>query len=362
MTDTTVIEDEGQGEDLSLREELAAALATDTNSAQESAAPAPAAAEPPASDGRARDEHGRFAPKEGVQAAQSIPTEPKTLQAPAAAAEGPQAQQQPSGPPASWSAAAKADFGTLPEHIRQEVLKREADIQRGLAQQQSGAERLNRLTALFQPRAEKLRMAGVTEDQAIGQLLAAQDYLERDPVNAISYLARSYGVDLRVFGQGQGQQQPQEAQLPPVVQQLAQQVQALTNAHAQQQQQAQESQRGQYIGQVQAFATDPANLYFENVREKMAALIQTGAAKDLPDAYQQATWADPEIRPLLLKQQAEAQAAQTAEAARAKAAQARRASGSVTGSPAPGASPARGSQNPNASLRDDLTAAFAEHA
>ena len=103
---------------------------------------APAANAPPAAAAPARDAQGRFA--SGADRASTISShEPKTPEP----TPGPDAAHaaRATEPPASWSAAAKADFDRLPEHIRKEVLKREADIERGRAQWQSGAERLNRL-------------------------------------------------------------------------------------------------------------------------------------------------------------------------------------------------------------------------
>ena len=355
-TDRVLDDPETGVEEPSLRDELSAAFAEASDDA--GAAPSALAA---TAESRARDEQGRFAPRADGQAQSTEPRTPQAPAAPANAQAAPAEAVQTSGPPPSWSAAAKAEFDKLSPVLKQEVLKREADIERGRAQWQQGAERLNRLDAVLAPHRERIAASGASDDQVIASYFEAERQLRTDPVNAIASLARSYGVDLRVFGNGQAQQ-PQQAQLSPELQRIAQQVDALTNAQVQQQRQAQESERNQVMTHIQSFASDPANLYFDNVAEKMAALLKSGQAKDLPDAYQQATWADPQIRPLLLQQQAGAQATQTAEAARAKAAQARRASGSVTGSPAPGASPARGGQNPNASVRDDLMAAFSEHA
>lgn len=347
----TGADDATSGDDLSLREELAAAMAD--------GAPADAAAEaaPP------RDERGRFAREgrgaNGPDAKTSNTTEPGTPGAPGEPSEA-SGPQRTIAPPPSWSAAAKADFDKLPEHIRKEVLKREADIERGKAQWDQKAHRLGRLDAVLQPRNERFRLAGIDEVQALQALFAAQDYLERDPAGGLAYLARQYGVDLRALAQGGGGQLRNGAQPEPHVQALAREVETLKGALAQQQRRAEQATRSGYLNQVRAFASDPANLYFENVRERMGALLRAGTANDLPDAYQQAIWADPEIRPLLLRQQEERLKAQAQDAARAKAAQARHASGSVIGSPAPGATPGRAGPAPT--LRDELLNAWSQHA
>ncbi|HEY5412898.1 MAG TPA: hypothetical protein VIJ94_19450, partial [Caulobacteraceae bacterium] len=352
----------------SRREELAQALADAGDGAAVADAP-PAAAAP------ARDAQGRFA-SGADRASTNSPHEPERPLTPAKAgaepAAGPDAANaaRATTPPASWSATAKADFQSLPDHIRKEVLKREADIERGRAQWQSGAERLNRLDAILGPRTDQIRMRGMDETQAVQALFAAQDFLERNPAEGLKHLARNLGVDLRAlaapaFAGVTAPQQPggamsPQAQPPAQLQALARDVETLKGALAQQHRRADEAHKAGVLSQVEAFAADPANLYFENVRDRMNALLRAGAASDVADAYQQATWSDPDVRQALLRQAEAGRQGRTSDAARAKAAQARHASGSVTGSPSPGSSPGRGGPAP--SLRDELLNAWSHHA
>lgn len=350
-----------EGDDASLRDTLSEAFDALDGSLNDGGAPAPtpAAAAPPADQAaldraaadRTRDQQGRFAPKGDAAPIPPIsePGQPGASAAPPAGAT--------SGPPPSWSAAAKAEFTKLPEVIRNEIAKREVDMDRGKAQWQQGAERLNRLDEVLAPRSERFRLAGLNEVQAVQTLFAAQDYLERQPVDALLYLGRQSGVDWRaVFARLNGGQQAGPPPLPPQLQPLANQVQALTNTVMQQQQTAERQQFQGHLDQVHTFAADPKNLYFENVRTRMGELLRSKQATSLEDAYEQACWSDPQVRPLMIqstdqKRQADAQAA-----ARAKVAGARHASGSITGSPTPGATPGR--QAPNSTLRDDLAAAW----
>ena len=345
---------ESSGED-SLRADLAAAIAGASDDAPAARDEGAAPDAPAAEAARARDEAGRFA-KPGDAAHAAAKTNSNSNSETTAPTQAEPSEPTAIAPPASWSATAKAAFAKADPVIQREVLKREAYMMNGAAQWQSKGERLNRLDAVLAPRRERFQLAGFDDAQAIQSLLAAQDYLERDPVNALVYLARQSGVDLRTVAQQLGGGQAQAPQLPPQLQPLVQQVQTLTHAVAQQQQASVEARRTEFLGQVDAFARDPANLYFENVREKMSELIRSGQAADLPSAYEQAIWSSPEIRPLLLRRQQDELVAQTRTQASAKAAQARHASGSITGSPSPGASPGRPS--PNATLRDDLIQAW----
>ena len=253
-------------------------------------------------------------------------------------------------PPASWSPAAKAKFLALDPDIQQEVLRREKETDKGFRERAEQLKRYEPLENVIAPRRDLWAAQGLDEATAIKTLLAAQDLLEKNPVQGLTYLARSYGVDLASVA-GQSGTQPAAgttgqplAQPDPVaaeLQALKAELQSIKNGREQEVQST-------YQAQIDAFASDPANIYFENVRPQMAALISAGVATDLPSAYQQAIWADPNIRPLLLQEQATPK-----DQAREHAAKAKAASVSVTGSP--GASPPMAS---NGTIRDDIRLAI----
>lgn len=252
--------------------------------------------------------------------------------------------------PSSWAPEAKAQFSTLSPELQKAISKREAEIEYGLQQKAKELKRYEPLEQVLAPKRDLWAAQGIDEVTAVKTLLAAQDLLEKDPVQGLTYLARSYGVNLASVA-GQPSAQPaagttgqHQAQPDPVAAEL-QALKAKLEAFEQGQQQQVQST---YQAQIEAFAADPANLYFENVKPKMAALLQSGAATDLADAYQQAIWADPNIRPLLLQEQVKPK-----DQAREHVAKAKAASVSVTGSP--GASPPMAS---NGTIRDDIRLAI----
>lgn len=348
------------GGETSLRDQLAAALAGDGDGGGAGPAPGAAAqaaqpqaqqqqgAQPAPAGQQPRTDGGQFAKKaEPAQNPLSEPPKPQGAVTPP--------DQGTSRIPPGLSAATKAAWNTLPQHVREDMQKWQGDLDTAKTTWDQKAERFNRLDAILAPRRERFQLAGIDETQAVQALFAAQDLLERDPVNALLYLARQSGVGPQHLAQALGMNQQQQPQVHPQLQGLMQQVEALTNAQAQQQAQVVQSRRTENLNQVQAFAADPKNVFFENVRERMAKLIRAEEAADIADAYDKACWSDPEIRPLLLSQQAQQQQGAAQAAASAKAEQARRASGSVIGSPTHGATPAGGSSG---NLRGDLQAAW----
>lgn len=120
-------------------------------------------------------------------------------------------------------------------------------------------------------------------------------------------------------------------------------------------QQEAEQVRSKLQAEIDAFASDPAHQYFDEVANDIAGLLRSGAAKDLKDAYDKAIWANPITR---AKEQArltaEAEAKAKAEAAE-RAKQARKATGANVKSSAKAAS----GTAPLGSIDDTLNAALA---
>lgn len=300
------------------------------------AEPAPETEEKP-SDGRERGPDGKFIAKQ-AETVQDTPDQPSEAVADPAVKLAIRA-------PASWSPAAKATFDKLPPEVQQAVAKREQEIDHGLRRKSEEVKRYEPLEQLIAPRRALWAAQGMDEATAIKTLLAAQDLLERDPKQGLEFLARSYGVNISSIS-AQPQGQPQQAQPAPdshpEIAYLKQQLQDL-------QAQVQTAQTAPLVSQIEAFQNDPANLYFENVRDDMAVLLNNGKASDLKEAYDMACWMRPDIRPFLQTAQAPAAPVQD------KAAQARRAAVSVTGSP--GQTAIRKS---NGTIEDDIRAAFEE--
>lgn len=358
-------------------------------------------AEPQKADDRPRDEQGRFAPKSeepAPETALKVAKEPVAAksepavaspgaqepnkQTPAqAVAEGPAGEAQPAGqhrPPPGWSVAAKAAFDKLPEPVQAAVAKREEEISNGFAK-----------LAEYKGLDEYVSMArenGKALPEVLKAYINAENMLQADPINAIAYLARqykahpvqliagiarSYGIDLRqLASQPQGApNQPGAVQPPGFDPRLMSHFQALESRQRtleetlrQQETLREQAEQESVNGEIGQFAAKPENKYFDNVRETMGQLINTGAAKDLPDAYEKACWAHPEIRQLFINEQIEKSKAQLAAEAKAKSEQAKRTSKSLSpGAPITGSN-ARGVGTPNATVRDEIEAAWNEAA
>ncbi|HWU63576.1 MAG TPA: hypothetical protein VN112_16275 [Ensifer sp.] len=291
--------------------------------------------------GQPRDPTGRFAAKAADDAAQAAkkPDQPAAQQqAPAQQA----TEQQPVGaqPPASWSADAKAKFGTLPPDIQAAITKREAEVENGfkILQDYKGLEEFTPL----------MRQAGTTHADVMRKAISWERALQTNPIETVINVANLAKVDLRKLVAGelrnaapQPQPTPQQQFNPAVIdQKISEHLRSL------------EIQKT-----VDAFMNDPANVHAKTVEDAMVALINTGQAKSLEDAYQMACWSNPEIRQQLISQQQATSQQQIDKQRQAQAADhARKASRSITGTASAG--PSGNKPGPAATLGEELRNAF----
>jgi hypothetical protein len=303
------------------------------------------------SEPKARDDKGKFAPKEAapekVEAAKEIPEARSQQPAP-----------QTDGTPGDWSEASKAFLATLPpDHpLKADAARREANFEKGIAKYREVADRHKEIEQVIAPRRAEFQRHGIqTDAQAVQTLLAWESAIRANPQHAIRQLAQSYGVDLSTFAQPPQAQGENElpAQLRPVVDQFGNVVQKV-DAVAQRLDQY-EAQRMQ--ADIQAFAKDKP--HFERVRTLMGQIMAGGGATSLDDAYQKAIYADPDTRALIQQEEQQKAEAERKAAAAAKAKAAADAAVSVRGSSPQGNVQSK-AKSTATSVRDSLKEAMKE--
>lgn len=268
---------------------------------------------------RARNERGQFA-----RADSAVTQQPAEQISDADPAQG--NIQQPSQAmevPTSWSADAKAKWATLDPSIQAEIVRRERNMSDG---GQKWSEEKRGYEEILSPVRAVAQKYGVNEREGLHRLLAANEFLERDPPAAIAWLAQSYGLDLSNLQQTL-QERPQ---VDPAVLHLSQELNSLKAS-------LQERESQEVNSELSRFASAQGHEHFEEVRVLMGHLMQTGQADGLQDAYDKAVWATPTIRSNLLASQSTNQQAQ--QKAREQVERAKRGALSVVGSPSSGIIP-----------------------
>jgi len=361
----------------SLREALESAV--ETEEAKPENIPAPAAEAPaPAADAPADTSVAELsAVDEGTPAEvkpDDKPTDPTDTVKPAAEAK-PQTPEEKENArlhridraPSSWKKEAKGDWAAIPLHIRQEVHKRESEINRALAQSAPDRQLAEQFKTTVQPFMARIQSNGIDPVTAARNLFEADHKLAtghpRDRAQYMAQLIMEYGISVEDLDTAlaplmRGGQQPAAPQggIDPGIQALIQQ--QLSQALApimQERQQAAERSKQEVEQTIESMAFDPKYPFFDDVRVDMADLIDLSARKgielSLDEAYSRATRMNPNTYGQLERQTSMSNATQAHQAAL----RAKNAGSSISGSPAGG-----GGQNNSGdgSLRGTIEAAF----
>ena len=249
--------------------------------------------------------------------------------------------------PVALSGAIKAKWGELPEDVRAEWSKRENDIHQMMTRH-DGELRLGReMKDIISPYTPILQANNMTPAAAVKDLLQASYVLNtgspQQKVQLLRQVAEQYGVDLGQAAQPQEQVHPVIAEMQQELQMLRQQA----NPEVIEKRLQEKMEYANIQSEVSAFAANPANKHFEQVKPMMAPLLASSQAKTMQEAYDMACYANPVIRSTLLAEQTAEQEAKRKAEIKAK----KQASASVTGSPDL-TSPS--TKAPTKSLEDDL--------
>lgn len=329
----------------------------------------PEASSTPAPVTEGRDSSGRFISKStgGNAPAQATPTATPTdgvasstkppEAATATATEPPKpGDADTTAAPQSWRLGARQDWEKAPPSIKQEVWRREQELQRTMQQAAPARRFQQEMERTLAPIAPAAQARGTTPQALISSYVQFDQALtSRDPTtqaHAVAQVIKAYGVDIETLAKAiDGQLGPsmnnarQEARFDPEVERarIRQEMRSEIEAQSHQQRVAEFSKKA-----------DPT-LFNEEIRHDMAALIEAAAARgvdlSLEDAYNRAVRANPDAW-AITQQREQAKAAPTQQQATAKA----MAAGSSVKSRS--ASPVGGESKGN-SIRDDLEAVAA---
>lgn len=232
-----------------------------------------------------RDEKGRFASK------QAEPEQTMVQQANDAPIVKPR--------PSSWKKDYEEHWTKLDPTLQDYINQRESDYAKGVSAYKQNYEAVAPIYEAMQPFLPLLQQHNMQPNQWISNLGNAHKTLvEGTPeakLQAFARLASDYGVPLQALT---GQQyDPQQSQFLSEFNSLKSELAAFK--------QAQEQRESMTLQQeIESFQKDAP--YFDEVRETMATLLQSGVAQDLKSAYDKAIRLNDDI---WQKQQAEAQQA-----------------------------------------------------
>ena len=254
----------------------------------------------------------------------------------------------------------KDHWEKAPPELQQAFAQRDADYEKGITGYKTRDAEARAITEQFAPYEWILRNEGSTPAQAIAPLLQTAALLRTgtpaQKSQAVAHMIQQFQIPLDQISAHFGGNAP--VQQDSHYNDLAQQVQQLTQHITQQQYQAQKSNENRALSVIQQFAGDPANMHFEAVSDRMLQLLQApqvlgdtsqmSEREKLQLAYDTAVRLDPQLaQSLYAQQQQQAQAS-------AQVQRARTAAVSVRGAPGGSVNPAINQQDRRAVIANAL--------
>ncbi len=277
---------------------------------------------------RARAPDGKFikTPEEvaadaaAAAPAPEVPPTPEVVPPPAPPKPG---EPDLTKPPTSLKGNVQAKWDKLDPDVRAEFHRREANFHEGLSAYKQMADIGKVMDAEVRPYEAFIRSKNLSAPAVVRELMNTAYTLSTGAPEAkmqvVLNIAKEYGIDLSNVQESAQQLAAAAPQIDPVIAPLQQKLEAIEKRFEEQSNEAARREYAELQRQTNAFAQNPSNKFYELVKLDMAALIETGRADGLQDAYDKAIWANPEARAqLLAEQQAAERKAKAEKAAAAK--------------------------------------------
>jgi hypothetical protein len=255
--------------------------------------------------------------------------------------------------PEHWSSDEREQFSSLPPEAQQVLLDKDKQWQKGY---QEKAQTISAITDAIKPWEQSLAQRGLTPEQAIRSLFAAQHALDTDAVGGILQIAQNYGVVDQLRDKFAPVTDDDEL-IDPQFKALQQEIRDLKGQITETKQGFQQQQNQTVQQQIDSFQNakdangEPLHPHFEAAMPMILASVQSGDT--LETAYEKAKWTVPAYRESLEKQEVQKTEAEKAK----KVKQAKRAARGVKTNGK--ADPEEGVEA--MSLHDTLNEAFRQH-
>lgn len=251
-------------------------------------APSPETASPGGGE-RARGPDGKFIQKaEAPKVDAKAPVDPGAAPAPEFRI------------PEKWPPQVKERLAAIhaanPEHA-QFVLEQYEHFRRESAQAANRvSQTFKQFDDLLAPGRQQRAMKNIDDTTYVRQLIAAGDYLDKNPVDGLRKLAQTYGIDLQQLANPEAGGEPE---IPPYVRQTQAELQAIKQYIASQHQQAESHQLQQAASWIESFAAQrdastgqPLYPHFDELLPEIVANVQMqrdmGQTVDVHVAYERA--------------------------------------------------------------------------
>lgn len=226
--------------------------------------------------------------------------------------------------PVAWRGEAKAEWDKVPAPVRQEVLRREQEVNEVLRESSRSRQFEQAFHQTVAPFQQFIAADGGDPLQATRNLMQTAAVLRAgSPVQkaqTVAQIVQQFGIDIETLDSalaGQPMPGPNGGQPPPQyvsdprLDQVTQFMQGLQTRAQENQQAFQASVRSE----IEAFENDPANMFFKDVEQDIEVLMRVaderGQEMSLKQAYDQAIQMRPELRAVVERQKGNGKQTQT---------------------------------------------------
>jgi hypothetical protein len=248
-----------------------AAVADKSPEPQQQAAPA----------SRARDEAGKFIPKDKASAIEAAPQVDAAPAAPDPWAKAPD----------SWKKELRENWGKMDPAYQRYVHEREQQMKAGVEPLLPKAELADKITQAAEPYMNTIRGLGLELPQAVAGLMKVDHDLRTLPYDqklaVLNHVALGYGIDLS------GQMQNARQAYDPGVQAMQNELLAIKGQFSSFTQQQEAAQNRAAQDEIQRFAKTAE--HFDEAKPVMVQLLQSGMADGIEDAYDKAIRLSPDL-------------------------------------------------------------------
>lgn len=204
------------------------------------------------------------------------------------------------GAPQTWSKEAIAEWATIPERAKQEILKREDDMFRGIEQYKVAADIGMSYSKVVEPYAPILAAENIDPVQMF-QSFAANHYLltrgtPQQKIELAASMLQGYEIPLAELLNYIADQDVDINPPNPEIISLREELGQLRNFITSSQNSAQQEVTKRIDAEIEAFASDPAHPYFDELASDIQKLFESGLASSLAEAYEKAVFANPNTR------------------------------------------------------------------
>lgn len=226
--------------------------------------------------------------------------------------------------PKTWKPEVAKHWAALPPEVQAEIQRREQDIFNGINQYKEAADFGKGFYNVLKPYIPVLQQYNVDPHQQVANLMHSHYTLAfgkpEEKVALIKSILADYKIDFKPEGGGE------PSYTDPEVENLRAQLSSVQSELQALRQGREAEVKTSLEARVEAFAKDPANKYFNDVLPEMTALLQSGAAKDIKQAYDLAIYQNPAVRQKVLDEELAKRNAAAEEARKKKLEEAEKAS------------------------------------